>query len=109
MGIKMSHYEIRTDLALEARETIHEDAEELRGVFVEEYYKKEIDVRVTKVVIETKNGAKSMGKPIGTYITLEAPGMVEQDEDYHKEISEELADHLEEVIPDQGLEITEML
>ncbi|MDD2972086.1 MAG: GPR endopeptidase [Lachnospiraceae bacterium] len=96
----MSHYEIRTDLALEARETITEEAEELRGVSVEEFYQKEIDVRVTKVIIETKNGAKAMGKPIGTYITLEAPGMVEKDEDYHREISEELAEHLAEIIPD---------
>lgn len=95
----MSGYQVRTDLALEARETIREDAEELRGVSVEETYKEEIDVRVTKVMIKTKNGAKAMGKPIGTYITLEAPGMTEDDEDYHREISMELANHLMDIIP----------
>lgn len=95
----MSHFQVRTDLALEAREKIADKAEEIRGVSIEETYKEEIDVRITKVVIETKNGAKSMGKPIGTYITLEAPGMLEEDEDYHREISEEIAEQLADVIP----------
>lgn len=95
----MSHFQVRTDLALEARENIGEEAQELRGVSVEEWHQKEIDVHVTKVIIETKNGAKKMGKPMGTYITLEAPGMLEADDDYHREISEELAKNLGDVIP----------
>ncbi len=95
----MSHFEVRTDLALEARENIAEKAQELRGVSIEEWHQKEIDVHVTKVIIETKNGAKKMGKPMGTYITLEAPGMLEADDDYHREISEELAKNLGDVIP----------
>ena len=35
-----------------------------------------------------------MGKPVGTYITLEAPNMSSPDEGYHAEISEALAGHL---------------
>ena len=35
-----------------------------------------------------------MGKPVGTYITLEAPNMSSPDEDYHAEISEALAGHI---------------
>ncbi len=100
----MSHFQVRTDLALEAHENIAEEAQELRGVSIEEWDQKEIDVHVTKVVIETKNGAKKMGKPIGTYITLEAPGMLEADDDYHREISEELAKNLEDVIPNLNQE-----
>lgn len=65
--------EIRTDLALEAREAVRGQAEEIRGVTLEESYDRELELKVTKVVIETKNGAKIMGKPIGTYITLESP------------------------------------
>lgn len=95
----MSHFQVRTDLALEARENIAEEAQEIRGVSIKEWYQKEIDVHVTKVIIETKNGAKQMGKPMGTYITLEAPGMLDADEDYHREISEELAKNLSDVIP----------
>ena len=95
----MGNFQVRTDLALEARESISEADSELRGVRVEEYYLEEEDIRVTKVMIDTKNGAKAMGKPIGTYVTMEAPAMVEPDEDYHREISEYLARELREMIP----------
>lgn len=42
-----------------------------------------------------------MGKPIGTYLTLEAPGMASPDEDYHREISEKLAEYLKELMGGQ--------
>ncbi len=91
-------YEIRTDLALEAREKFEEDNIEVKGVVLEE---KNVgkDMLISKVVIETENGAKSMGKPKGTYITLEAPNMMEDNEDYHREISEELARIIRELVP----------
>lgn len=96
----MSYYEVRTDLALEARESIEEDGREIRGVSVEEAYDEENEIRITRVAIETKNGAKAMGKPMGVYITLEAPGMLEPEEDYHQEISAALAGQLKSIIPD---------
>lgn len=105
----MNSFKIRTDLALEARESVEEGAEELRGVSVDEFYNEESEVRVTKVVIESKNSAKMLGKPIGTYITLEAPAMTQPDEEYHKEISEELARQLKEVIPGIEKEISVMV
>ena len=88
----MGIFQMRTDLALEARESISEAESELRGVSVEEYYREEEDVRVTKVTIDTKNAAKAMGKPMGIYVTMEAPAMVEPDEDYHREVSKCLAE-----------------
>lgn len=94
----MSCFQVRTDLALEARESIGETDVEIRGVSVEESYDEANEIRVTKVVIETKNGAKAMGKPMGTYVTLEAPRMVDQDENYHQEISTALAMELKEII-----------
>ncbi len=95
----MGNFQVRTDLALEARESFGESAEELRGVSVEEHYKEEDDIHVTKVVIDTKNAAKAMGKPMGVYVTIEAPAMVEPDEGYHREISECLADELLQLLP----------
>lgn len=95
----MSSFKIRTDLALEVRESMEENAGECRGVSVEEEYLEESEIRITRVVIETMNGAKAMGKPVGTYITLEAPAMAQPDEDYHQEISEELARQLKKIIP----------
>ncbi|NLL80119.1 MAG: GPR endopeptidase [Clostridiales bacterium] len=96
----MNCFNVRTDLALEARESIEETAGEVRGITVEEDYREKSEVRITKVVIETKNGAKAMQKPMGTYITLEAPGMQEPDEGYHREIAEEIAHILKQLIPE---------
>ena len=93
----MTEFQVRTDLALEARERFEEDVE-IRGVEVEETYDEQRDIRVTVVRIRTENGAKSMGKPIGTYITLEAPRMSEPDEDYHREVSEKLAGYLKKLL-----------
>ena len=103
----MSSIRVRTDLALEARENMEENAEALRGGYVEEEYHEESEIRVTRVVIETKNGSKAMGKPIGIYVTLEAPAMALPDENYHREISDELAKQLRQIIPgiDQELSV----
>lgn len=96
-GISDGKFQVRTDLALEARERFEEDVE-IRGVEVEEAYDEQRDIRVTVVRIRTENGAKAMGKPIGTYITLEAPRMSEPDEDYHREVSEKLAGYLKKLL-----------
>ena len=95
---------VRTDLALEARESVGEKADGLHGVVVEEDYDEGSDVHITKVVVETKNGAKILGKPMGVYITLEAPTMTEPEEDYHQEISDILARELLGVLPDPDRE-----
>lgn len=96
----MGSFQIRTDLALEARESIEETSGEIRGVHYEERYDEKKDITITKVMIDTKNGAKAMGKPMGTYVTMEVPRMQEPDEDYHREISMELAGQLKKLIPD---------
>ena len=89
---------IRTDLALETTERFAEENAEIRGVEVHEEYDEEKDVRTTVVKIVTENVAKSMGRPQGTYITIEAPELSTPDEDYHREISEEISTHLRKLI-----------
>lgn len=96
----MANFPIRTDLALEAREFIEEANGEMRGVIVDTYNDADDTVQVTRVQITTKNGAKAMGKPIGTYITLEADHLTEADEDYHREVSEVIARQLRQLLPD---------
>lgn len=91
-------FRIRTDLALEARESFEEDDVKIRGVRIEEEDDEELEIHTTRVVIETENGAKTMGKPVGTYITMEAPNMSAPDEDYHREISQKLAEHLKSLM-----------
>ena len=91
-------FRIRTDLALEARESFEEDDVKIRGVRIEEEDDEELEIHTTRVVIETENGAKTMGKPVGTYITMEAPNLIVPDEDYHRGISQVLAHHLKELL-----------
>lgn len=105
----MNGFKIRTDLALEARESVEENAQELQGVSVKEDYHEKSDVRITRVIIESKNSAKLLGKPVGTYITLEAPAMAQPDEEYHKEISNELKEQLLQVIPGLDKELSVMI
>ena len=94
----LDNYGIRTDLALEATERFTEENVEVRGVEVHEDYNEEKDIRTTVVKITTENGARTMGRPQGSYITIEAPGLSVHDEDYHREISLEIARHLQNVI-----------
>lgn len=97
----MDRYNVRTDLALEQRERFVSDQIEIPGVAVEETYDDMCEVRVTTVRIETENGAAVMGKPVGNYITLEAPKMAEADESYHREISGKLMEVLEGCLPEK--------
>lgn len=93
-------YKIRTDLAMEQKERFESDHVEVSGVVLEEEYDEEKEIKITTVRIETENGAKAMGKPVGTYLTLEAPNMAAADEGYHREISEILAGFLEKYMKD---------
>ncbi len=98
-------YQIRTDLALETQEKMQEEKADLKGV---RYFEEKIDKNlvISTVVIETENGAKNMGKPKGTYITIEAGNMDEEDEDYHREISEQLAKVIKRLVPVEKEELS---
>ena len=100
----MAYFQARTDLALEAREYVEDANGELRGVIVEEYEKEDIGMQVTKVRITTQNSARLLGKPKGTYITLEVPALCESGEnsdvsEHHEEIAAEISRHLKDLLP----------
>ena len=72
----------RTDLALEARELWSESAEaetELEGVRAREEERE--GYPVTTVRIRDEAGARALGKPVGTYVTLELDGLARREED----------------------------
>lgn len=96
----LGNFTVRTDLALEARESFEEEDVRIRGVRIEEEKDEEHEITVTTVVIETENGARAMGKPVGTYITLEAPDMMIEDTGYHREISEKIAKYVKKLLKD---------
>lgn len=94
--------QIRTDLAVEAHESVQSEnshASKIHGVEVSERDHKESNTHITKVLITTKNGARAIGKPMGSYITIEAPDMAQPDEGSHREISRELAAQITALIP----------
>ena len=90
--------DIHTDLALEDKERFESDNVEVPGVSVEEFFDEENEIRVTEVKILTENGAKTMRKPIGTYITMEMANLVLPDEDYHHEVSKQLAKYIGNIL-----------
>lgn len=65
---------IRTDLALEAKEMYSENVkskDEINGVDVK--ITKNEGITTTKIKITNEHGTIALGKPIGTYVTIEAP------------------------------------
>lgn len=97
----MNKYKVRTDLAMENGEKYEKDNIEIPGVRIRKHYNKIKDIRTTLVKIETEHGARLMEKPIGTYITMEAPSLAVSDEDYHHEISLEVSRHLKKLLPEK--------
>jgi spore protease len=81
---------IRTDLAIEAREMLMgEVKEEIPGVSAETESLQ--DIKVTRVNISTPEAEERMGKKQGRYITLEVPGLRRKDTALQDEVSRQLA------------------
>ena len=94
----LRNYSVRTDLALEEKERFESDDVEVQGVVLEEDYDEEQELRVTRVEIRTENGAKAMGKPVGTYLTLETPNLAIPDDESHMNIAARLCGHIRELV-----------
>lgn len=90
-------FNIRTDLALEAREAYgKENKGEIPGVEVD--VKKGEYMTVTTVNVVDKKGEKIIGKPMGTYITIEAPDLKHFDQELLDEVSKSMAKELSQLI-----------
>jgi len=86
---------IRTDLAIEIRESLYDESgEEINGVEITIEEDEELGILVNWVEITNENGAAAMGKPIGNYITLESNAIKENNPETHEEISKILAQKL---------------
>lgn len=94
-------FNIRTDLALEAREIVQErTAAEVPGVNVETL--QEDGITVSRVRVETAEAGKHLGKAPGNYVTLEAPGLRRKDTDLQDRLSEVLTRELQKLVPLPG-------
>jgi len=95
---------VRTDLALEARELFKE--QELKGGIrgINEPPGVEIendgndDIKITRVKVTSPTGEASIGKPMGNYVTLEVPGLKENDQDLFEETCKALAKELVKIV-----------
>ncbi|RKN79009.1 GPR endopeptidase [Paenibacillus ginsengarvi] len=90
MGIDLSMYSVRTDLALEAKEMAsgrYGDA--IPGVHTEAL--EDDDMKVTKMHISTAEGGQAVGKLPGHYITIEVPRLREQDSDLQDRVATRFA------------------
>lgn len=76
---------IRTDLAMEIKESFDKDNVEIKGVVLEKRSESG-DITVTTVEIKTDEGAEKMGKPKGTYVTIEDQRLMEEDSGHEEEI-----------------------
>lgn len=82
--------EIRTDLAIENRELYKEtNKEDPKGVAIEKV--EEEDYTVTRVKILDKSGSESLGKAVGTYVTIDVPKLKNTDQDLKDQVSKVLA------------------
>lgn len=109
--IQRENFYPRTDLAIEMSEALRldkDDSYEIPGVEVSE--KKLYDhIHVTRVRVKDETGEKSMGKPIGDYITLESGTLKNNDPDAHAQVidilSQSLASLLPKDVPQRALKV----
>ena len=98
----------RTDLAIECREILDEQEQrqhtgrsrrrgEPDGIQME---KIEYDggIHVTRIKIATQEAAEKMGKPIGNYITLEADGVLEEEDGIQEKAAKAVAGELGQLL-----------
>lgn len=93
---------IYIDLAVDAHElTVRRTGGEVQGVSLEE--NKTENTKVTRIEVLNEQGARAIGKPVGTYITIESEGLRGQNRLVHDEITEIFAAELEALIDFESL------
>lgn len=87
LNVKDNKTMMYTDLAVEIQEECSGKQGEVPGVVLEQYKEDGKGIRVTKIQIQTADGAKRMGRPIGNYMTLESEDKEHSDEHSDKNLS----------------------
>lgn len=98
----MKKINIYTDLALEERERFKRNIE-ISGVKIDKNYNKELFMTTTDVEIFNEMAAKSMGKPIGSYVTMETRLFKEDDLERQNIFAKEIANHMEDMTKNQNI------
>lgn len=98
-------FSIHTDLAVENREQFKGKNREISGVKLSEKDDTENGVHITRVEIIDEQGANVMGKPIGSYVTIEASDIRETGYDVKRiaDVSRALAKELVLMLPSRDV------
>lgn len=96
--------QVRTDLAVEARDMVVEREENRSGGIKGITSKERVvdDIKITDVVID-EQGATLTGKKAGTYVTIYADGVKRQDTKSQKKAASVLAKELEQLLEINGI------
>ncbi len=89
-GKRRGRFEVRTDLALESREDVRSGGRD-NGIAVREWKEEGGRISLTEVQVKSEKGARAIGKPMGTYLTLETGRPGDQDDGYREDVADELA------------------
>ncbi|MBQ8924523.1 MAG: GPR endopeptidase [Lachnospiraceae bacterium] len=88
---------IRTDLALELKEDLPEQGL-IDGVKIFTKNYKDEDIKETIIEVVNKNGEMLLGKPVGTYVTIESKSLREGDDSINKSFMQILHHNLAKMI-----------
>ena len=91
----------RSDLIIEAQamETgTLGTGQEVPGVVIKEICDKNQNMKVTVIQIEDEDGVKAMGRPVGTYITMELPELLSEEEELKELAEAELCRQLKKLL-----------
>lgn len=87
---------LRTDLALELKEDVEEAKTE--GIEISTLYNKGSEIKETIIRVTNQRGERMLGKPIGTYITLESDWLRKNDESIHEPFVTMIISHLQTML-----------
>nr|WP_254903755.1 GPR endopeptidase [Clostridium tyrobutyricum] len=94
-------FNTRTDLALEAKEIYeNESGKDIDGVKISESLKD--NIKITNVNVIEDVGEKMIGKPKGSYITIDIPKLAHYDGELRDKLSKVMGDELKEIINSIG-------
>lgn len=88
----------RTDLAIENHELLEEARARATG-YIKKQKQIDEDISITHIEIISQEGEKAFGKKKGTYITIEADGILDQKDGIKERVAKALAEELKALIP----------
>lgn len=90
---------VRTDLALEAKEIYEEKHREEKDIDgIEVINEIDNDIKITTVKVKNENGAKKIGKPKGNYVTIDIPEFTAYDGETMDRVSQVVAKILGRIV-----------